>query len=233
VIYLADKDQDTIASAMDFIFFITQEIGSYPHYIRITTELTPKDQQKNLVVFGSTNNENLHNLSKHAPIEMNQKHMKGSFPSIYNLLAHENLLKTKILEKYKFLTSMQEIDLPEHSLIMQMFRSSFNAEKSILFFAANNPSSLHKCVNSILQFKNRDTIQGDLVIYDHAKEEGISFHVKNKYILSQLNWIETLSLKIGANPFIYMMAFFFSLFIMVSVIKFYLKKFEEEHHHDA
>jgi len=233
VIYLANKNPYTIASAMDFIFFMTQEIGSFPHYMRITTKLTPQDQQKNLVVFGSIHDENLHRLSKNAPIEMNQENMKGSFPSIYNLIAHENLLNRKILEKYKFLTSMKEINLPDHSIIIQMFRSSFNTDKSILFFAANDPSSLHKGVSSILQFKNRDTIQGDLVIYDYDGEEGVSFNVKDKYILSQLNWLETLSLKIGYNPLIYMMVFFFILLIMVSVIRLYLKKFQEEHHPDA
>lgn len=233
VIYLANNHDDTIASAMNFIFFITQGLDSYPNYIRITSNLSSEDKEKNIIVFGSINDEKLQTLSKEAPIVFNKETMKKNYPYVKRFIEHETILNKDRLKKYNFLTSMEETNLVDNSLVMQMFRSEYNTNKTVLMFAANTPSCLDNGVNSILQYKNRHNILGDTVIYDYEEEEGVAYNIKDKYILSDLGWLDTLSLSISANPITYIIFFILLLILFVWIVKLLLSKFKAAHHKDA
>jgi len=233
VIYLANSDNDTISSAMNFIFFMTQELDSFPNYLKVTTKLTPEDKEKNIVVFGTIYDDKFQELSKNAPIVFDKELMKKDYPYINRFVEHESILNNDRLKKYRFLTSMKETNLVDSSIIMQMSRSPFNADKTILMFGANTPTCLDKGVNSIFKYKNRNNILGDTVIYDYEDEEGVAFNVKDKYILSNLSWYHTIALRIGANPVLYIFAFIILLIIFVWIVRVFLRKFKEEHHKDA
>lgn len=233
VIYLTNTNPDTISSAMNFIYFLTQEIGSFPTHISFSTKISPQDEQKSIIVLGTIEDQGLQTLSKNAPIEFENDAIKTTYPGLNNFIKEENLFTTNLFDKYQLLTSIKGPLLPENTLVMQMYRSFFNPERSILLFTANDSSSLNNGVHSLLKHKNRDNMEGDLLLYDYKKEKGVTFNIKDKYILSKLNWYESLLLKIGFNPLTYMILFFLILFIMVSIIKLYLKKFEEEHHPHA
>ena len=233
VIYLANDNYKTISSAMDFVFFLTQELGSYPNYLKITTTLSDEDKEKNIIVFGTIYDEKLQKLSKNAPVMFDKEMMKKDYPYIKRFIEHKTIINEDRVKKYRFKTSMQETNFIDNTMIMQMFRSNFNSDKTILMFSANTPKCLDKGVTSILKYKNRNNILGDMVIYNFEEEEGISYNIKDKYILSKLGWIETLSLKIGANPVVYIIVFIILLIIFVWIVSTLLRKFKEEHHKDA
>jgi hypothetical protein len=88
-------------------------------------------------------------------------------------------------------------------------------------------------VTSIFKYKNRNNILGDTVIYDFQDEKGLAYNIKDKYIVSKLGWMDTISLQIGANPVRYIIAFIILLIIFVWIVKILLGKFKEEHHKDA
>ncbi len=233
VIYLADNNYKTISSAMNFIFFLTQELGSYPNYLKITTKLNDKDKEKNIVVFGTIYDKKLQQLSKNAPVTFDKKLMKKDYPYIKRFVEHKTIINKDRVKKYRFKTSMKETNLIDDTIIMQMFKSNFNADKTILMFSANTPSCLDKGVSSILKYKNRNKILGDMVIYNYQREDGIAYNIKDKYIVSKLGWLDTISLKIGANPVVYIIFFIFLLIIFVWIVSTLLRKFKEEHHKDA
>lgn len=233
VIYLADNNNETAASAMNFLFFLTQELGSYPNYLTVTTKLSEADKEKNIIVFGSIYDPKLQALSKDAPVVFDNELMKKEYPYISRFVEHKSILNKDRLKKYRFLTSMQETNLVDSSIVMQMSRSPYNEEKTILMFSANTPKCLNSGVSSILKYKNRNNIQGDLVIYDYEDEEGVAYNVKDKYILSKLSWFETIALLIGAHPVRYLIAFILLLIVFVWIVKKFLQKFKEEHHKDA
>ena len=131
------------------------------------------------------------------------------------------------------MTSMQETNLADTSMIMQMSRSYFDKDKTILIFAANTPSCLDKGVNSIFKYKNRNNIKGDTVIYDYVDEEGVAYNIKDKYIQSNLTWLDTMALYISANPIVYVISFIVLLILFVWIVKTLLGRFKKEHHKDA
>jgi len=233
VVYLTNTDENTIASAMNFLFFLTQELGTPPHYIHITTHLTKKDKQKNIIAFGTTDDKLLRELSLTAPIKFNKNMIHREYPYIKRFTEHLNIINPKRTKKYQYKTSITEDNFTSRTMIMQMYRSTFNPEKTILLFSAMTPNCLNKGVTSIFKYKNRYNILGDTVIYDFIDEKGIAYNIKNKYIISKLNWIQTMSLEIGANPVRYILAFILFLIIIVWVIKGMLRNFKEEHHKDA
>lgn len=232
VIYLADTDDKTVSSAMNFIFFLTQELQSYPNYLRITTELSEEDKDKNIVIFGSIYDNGVQELSKNAPVVYDNKRMRRDYPYIRRFIEHEAIINKDRLKKYRFLTSMQERNLLDSTIIMQMSRSPYNGDKTVLSFAANSPVCLDNGVSSLFQYRNRNNIQGDTLIYDYTTEEGVAYNIKDKYILSELNWLDSLALMIGAHPIRYMVIFLIFLLIIVWIVRVLLRKFKEEHHPD-
>ena len=233
VIYLADSSDATISSAMNFIFFLTQELGSYPNYLKITTKLSKADKDKNIIVFGTIYDEKVQALSKDAPIVFDKNKMKKVYPYVKRFVEHKMILNKDRLKKYRFKTSIEEANFVDRTMIMQMFRSKFNGDKTILMFTASTPRCLNKGVTSIFQYKNRNNILGDMVIYDFQDEKGLAYNIKDKYIVSKLGWMDTISLQIGANPVRYIIAFIILLIIFVWIVKILLGKFKEEHHKDA
>ncbi|MBU1657629.1 cellulose biosynthesis cyclic di-GMP-binding regulatory protein BcsB [bacterium] len=233
VIYLTNNDNETISSAMNFLFFLTQELGSFPYYLAITSELKEEDKGKNIIVFGTIYDDKLQEISKSTPIVFDKKLMKKDYPYINRFVENQDILNKDRLKKYRFLTSMQETNLVDSSIIMQMARSPYDNDKTVLLFSANNPSCLDKGITSIFKYKNRNNILGDTVIYDYVDEEGVSYNIKDKYILSHLGWFETIALTIGAHPVRYIFAFIILLIIFVWIVKTLLNKFKEEHHKDA
>lgn len=233
VIYLANNKNATISSAMNFIFVLTQELDSYPNYLKITSTLTDEDKNKNIIVFGTIYDEKLQELSVNAPIVFDKELMRKDYPYINRFVEHQSILNKDRLKKYKFISSMQETNLVDSSIVMQMLRSPYNDDKTLLMFAANTPTCLDDGVNSIFKYENRNNIMGDTVIYDYEDEEGVAYNIKDKYIISDFNWLYTLALMIGANPVTYMIVFILLLIIFVWIVKILLRKFKEEHHSDA
>jgi len=233
VIYLANDEDETVASAMNFVFFLTQELDSYPLYLKVTTQLSESDKDKNIIVFGTINDEKLQTLSKDAPIVFDKDLMKKDYPYISRFIEHESIINNDRLKKYRFLGSMQETNLVDSSIIMQMSKSPYNSNKTVLMFAANTPTCLNSGVKSIFKYKNRNNIMGDTIIYDYEDEEGVAYDIKDKYVVSDLNWFHTLALTIGSNPVRYMIVFILLLILFVWLVKTLLRKFKEEHHKDA
>jgi hypothetical protein len=233
VIYLADNSDATVSSAMNFLFFLTQELGSYPNYLKVTTKLSAQDKNKNIIVFGTIYDAKVQALSKEAPIVFEKNKMKKVYPYIKRFIEHETIINKDRLKKYRFKTSISEVNFVDRTMIMQMFRSKFNKDKTILMFTASTPKCLDKGVTSIFKYKNRNNILGDMVVYDFKEEKALAYNIKDKYIISKLGWMETISLEIGANPVRYIIAFIVLLSIFAWIVKLLLGKFKEEHHKDA
>lgn len=233
VIYLANDEAQTIASAMNFVFFLTQGLDSYPLYLKVTSKLTESDKDKNIIVFGSIYDEKLQELSKNAPIVFDKDLMKKDYPYIKRFVEHESIINNDRLKKYRFMNSMNETNLVDSSIVMQMLKSPYDDDKTVLMFAANTPTCLNSGVKSIFKYKNRNNIVGDTVIYDYEDEEGVAYDIKDKYVVSHLNWFHTMALTISANPVRYIIVFILLLILFVWLVKTLLRKFKEEHHKDA
>jgi hypothetical protein len=96
--------------------------------------------------------------------------------------------------------------------------------------SAENGSSLNAGIKSILKYENRHLIQGDTILYDPIDEEGISFDIKQKYIISSMNWLDKISLIVSANPVKYVLIAILILLFATWLIRRLLIEFKGRKH---
>jgi len=233
VIYLADKQPATMGAAMDFIFLLSEALQEYPYYLTITDRLDEKDKNKHIVVFGTINDPAIQELSKEMPIRFNGKSLRKTYPFIKKFIDEHNIFDNDRLKKYRYKTVMDEENFVDGTLIVQLARSPYNGDKVVQMFTASSAQCLKSGIESIYRYSNRHYIAGDLVLYNHIKEEGLSFNIKDKYILSKLNWIDTIALWLQMHPYVYIAATVLGLLFIVWVLRLFLRLFRRKHHGNA
>jgi len=216
---LTDTKPDTIAAAMNFVFYLAHEIESYPYYIDVVKDLNKVDEHKQLVLFGTIFDKPLQLFSEQANISFNNKVMTKEYPFIKKLVERKEMSDEENLQKYEFVTKMRETNQLDNNLLVQMFQSPFDDEKTVLMFAAQTPKNLNVALNSLLSYSNRHFLEGDTLIYNPTDEKGISFDIADKYILSSMNILDRMSLEISLNPVFYLSI----LVVIVLIITWFLR----------
>jgi hypothetical protein len=211
---LTDNKTGTISASMNFIFFITQELQSFPYYLKITSDINRADKNRHLVLFGSIHDKKLQKLSSDAPISFSGLEMNKPYPFIKEFVEHKSIADEGRLKKYRFISRMNESNELDQNLLVEMYQSPYNSEKTVLLFGAENGTCLNKGVISILSYQNRHILNGDTLIYNPAVEYGVSFDIASKYILTDMNLLDKLSLEISMRPYFYIG------FLMVIIILF-------------
>jgi len=229
-ILLTNKDYLTIAASMNFIFYLTQQIDSYPYYLNISEKLDLKTKASQIVAFGTINDKLMRDISQDTPITLNKETLTKRYPFVENFVEHKGILDKSRNEKYLFRNITSEDKSVDSNLIFQMTRSPYDKKKTIVMVMAENSDCLNEGLFSLLQQHNRGKIKGDLLIYNYRSEVAKTFDVKDKYILSDLNWIDTVSLIIGSNPLLYIGIAFLIILMIAYLIRQYLLRFKEEHH---
>ncbi|MDQ7047640.1 MAG: cellulose biosynthesis cyclic di-GMP-binding regulatory protein BcsB [Sulfurovum sp.] len=232
-ILLTNKSLSTIAASMNFIFYLTQQIDSYPYYLNITNKVNSKTKVSHIIAFGTVKDKLMQDLSQDAPLVINEDIAGRTYPFIEKFVAYKNILDEERTQKYSFRNSTIEKKEVNTNLVLQMIRSPYDTQKTIMMAIADNDKCLENGIFSIFQDKNRGKIKGDLLIYNYKSEIAKSFNVKDKYIISDLNWLDTISLVIAANPLLYLSMLFLILIITTYILRSFLLRFKEEHHKDA
>ncbi len=230
---LSNTKLDTIAAAMNFTFFLTQQMQSFPSYLGISQALSSDAKDKQLIFFGSIHDSLMQELSTDAPISFEGVKMNRAYPFIKRFIEHESILDNDRTKKYRFIKNMYETNQLDSTLLMQLYRSPYNSQKTVLMFSAEDANNLNRGVKSILKYENRHLIQGDTLLYDHIDEEGISFDVKDKYILSSMNWLDKVSLIVSANPLRYVLIMIAVLLFATWLIRRLLLAFKGRKHKDV
>ena len=232
-ILLTNKSFSSMAASMNFIFYLTQQIDSYPYYLNISETLDVNTKASQIIAFGTINDTLMREISQGAPITLNDETLTKRYPFVEKFVEHKGILDESKNKKYRFTNKISEDKSIASNLVFQMIRSPYDKKKTIVMAMAENGDCLNKGLFSLLQQHNRGKIKGDLLIYNYRTEVAKSFDVNDKYILSDLGWINTVSLTIGSNPLLYMAAAFLILLIITYLIRQYLLKFKEDHHKDA
>ncbi|MEA1918415.1 MAG: cellulose biosynthesis cyclic di-GMP-binding regulatory protein BcsB [Campylobacterota bacterium] len=230
---LTRSDPKTVASAMNFMFFITQEMRDFPSYVSISRDMQNADTQKHLVVFGSIHDEILQSLSEEAPVSFLGTHMHRPYPFVKRFVEYKSILDDDRTIKHRFMNRMHETNQLDSAIMMQEYRSPFNSDKTVLMFSAENGPSLYNGVTSLLQYKNRQYIQGDALIYDPISEEGIAYNIKQKYIITDMNWLDHISLIVSENPIRYFFVLFILLLLAAWLVRRLLLEFKRRNHKDV
>ena len=229
---LSNSKTGTIAASMNFIFFLSQELQSFPYYLRITTDMQKADKNRHLVVFGSIHDQGLQSMSNNAPISFSDIEMNKPYPFIKKFVEHKSIADESRLQKYRFISTMKESNKLDQNLLVEMFQSPYNGQKTVLMFGAENDSCLNEGVISVLSYQNRHFITGDTLIYNPDVEFGVSSDLSSKYILTDMNLIDKISLELSMHPYMYIgiliaIVLLFTLFVRMLLVAF--KKRNHKH----
>ncbi len=227
---LSNTKLNTIAAAMNFTFFLTQEMENFPSYLNISQSLSSDAKDKQLIFFGSIHDNLMQEQSADAPVSFKGVKMNRAYPFVKRFIEHESILNEDRTIKYRFIKNMQESNQLDTTMLMQVYRSPYNSQKTVLMFSAEDANNLNKGVKSILKYENRHLIQGDTLLYDHIDEEGVSFDVKQKYIISSMNWLDKTSLIVSANPVRYVLIAILVLLFATWLIRRLLLEFKGRKH---
>ncbi len=233
VFYLADRDDRTIATALDYLFYLSQSIQSYPYYLDITFDLNEKNRQKNIVVFGTVDNPAVQKLSRSMPVTLDGDLMEKIYPQILKFLKKRDILDTEERAKYRFETVMHEKNFIDGTLINQIARSPFDGDKILQMITATSHSCLEEGLVSLYRYQNRHHIGGDLLLYNPAEETGIAYNIKDKYILTKMNFLDALALKVSADPVRYIIFMLLALFVLSYIVRVLLRRYKGRHFADA
>ena len=229
-IILTDTDNDTISASMNFIYFLSQEIGGHPYYLNITQNIEDADKNRQLVLFGSSHDIKMQEFSNYAPISFDALDIDKPYPFIKRFIDKKSLGDDTRLKKYKYISKMKETNQLDENLLVQMFQSPYNDEKTVLMFVGEKPEYLNKGVKSILSYKNRHYIEGDTLIYNPTVENGTSFNINDKYILTNMNFIDRISLQLGMNPLLYISVLIIFIFLLAWFIRRLLLNLKKKNH---
>ncbi|SFV75675.1 Cyclic di-GMP binding protein precursor [hydrothermal vent metagenome] len=227
---LANNDTQTIASAMNFVFFLAQEIQGFPFYINITQNPKHIQKEKQLIFFGTISDSLLQKISQNGPIPFSKSKIEKAYPFVHRFVTQKSIVDDDRLKKYRFLMKVKETNELDTNLLVEMFQSPYDDEKTVLMFVAQTPQLLNKSVKSLLAFENRHFFNGDALIYNADMEEGVSFDIKKKYVLSSMNWLDTMSLLIGMDPWFYLSFLVITLIMIGWIAKVLLKDFKKRIH---
>jgi hypothetical protein len=227
---LSNNRLDTIAATMNFTFFLTQEMQSFPSYLGISQSLNPEAKDKHLIFFGSIHDNLMQEQSADAPVSFAGVKMNRAYPFVKHFIEHESILNEDRTLKYRFIKNMHETNQLDSTMLMQIYRSPYNSQKTVLMLSAENGSNLNAGIKSILKYENRHLIQGDTILYDPIDEEGISFDIKQKYIISSMNWLDKISLIVSANPVKYVLIAILILLFATWLIRRLLIEFKGRKH---
>ncbi len=228
--FLANTHPHTIAASMNFIFFLSQEMGSFPFYAAITSKTERIDDDRHLVAFGSIHDTPLQSLSASGPINFEGTAMHKPYPFINRFIEHKMILDEDRTIKHRFYQHMHETNQLDSALLMQVYRSPKQSDKTYLMFAAEDSHALNLGISTLFDYSNRHLIQGDTLLFDPQDRDGVAFDIKQKYIITSMNWFDRISLIVSANPVRYMIALFVILILMTWLLRKLLLGFKKRHH---
>ncbi len=229
-IVLTNTDSDTISASMNFIFFLSQEIGGHPYYLNITKNIENANKNRHLVFFGSIHDTKMQEFSKDSPISFDALDITKPYPFIKQFIDKKSIGDDTRLKKYRYISKMKETNQLDENILIQMFQSPYNDEKTALMFVGEKPESLNKGVQSVLSYNNRHYIEGDTLIYNPIVEDGTSFNINDKYILTNMNFIDRISLQIGMNPVLYISVLILFIFLLALLIRKLLLELKRKNH---
>ncbi|MBN2894982.1 MAG: cellulose biosynthesis cyclic di-GMP-binding regulatory protein BcsB [Campylobacterales bacterium] len=228
--FLANTHPQTVAASMNFIFFLAQEMGSFPFYAAITSKSEQIDDERHLIAFGSIHDAPLQSLSSDAPVNFEGSAMHKPYPFVSRFVEHKNILDDDRTIKHRFYQRMHETNRLDSALLMQLYRSPKQSDKTYLMFAAESPNSLNQGISTLFDYSNRHLIQGDTLLFDPIDQDGVAFDIKQKYILTSMNWFDRISLIVSANPARYMIVLFIVLILTTWLLRKLLIGFKQRHH---
>ncbi len=229
-IVLTNTDIDTISASMNFIFFLTQEIHSHPYYLNITQNIEDADKERQIVMFGSIHDTKMQTMSENAPVTFNEIDMNKPYPFIKRFVDKKSIVDEERLKKYRYISKMKETNQLDDNILVQMFKSPYNNEKTVLMFVGEKPQALNKGVQSIITYKNRHYMKGDTVIYNPVVESGVSLNIKDKYIITNMGIIDKINLYIGMNPILYISVLIVFIFLLAWFIRNLLLELKKRNH---
>jgi len=186
-ILITDFDSRSITAAMYTAFHLGKVI-QYPAYrLKVTANINTVIE-RDLIMVGVNNNK-YQTIFANAPVKITDKGLQKEFALDKDFLLNEELSTetddVRMLKNMATTTSLESGEIKNY-LIAQTFRSPFHKKRTILSMSATDGNTLIKGFRKGLVAKHLGSFNGDLWLYNVAKDKSYSYTVKEKYFLETI-----------------------------------------------
>jgi hypothetical protein len=185
-ILITDFDSRSITSAMYMAFFLGKTVGYPPYRLKVTANInTIRD--RDIILVGAFNKK-YQILYNEAPLNITDQGAIRQY-ALDTDFEHKVIAgsdNSERFEKHSQVMKIFESGTNANYLIAQMFKSPFDADRTILSITAQDGQTLIKGVRNGLVPKHLGAFGGDLWLYHTVKDRSYSFQVREQYLLKDV-----------------------------------------------
>jgi hypothetical protein len=248
LLFLAEKNLDTAAAALNILGLMSQKIGYPPYEVRFAFDLPPADREREILAVGSV--ERIPPaIMKAAPMKINQE---GQIE--YPQIKETAVLGTELSWIRKWMgfflsspsrereegadltaTSRQISGLGPQRAVLSEFQSPYRSGRSVLLLTAQAPRELFEGSLALWESALQGRMVGDLAIFEIQAPDYRSAHVAvgPKYYVGAGKSISRLSTFFYSHPWVFLGSVIAVLAIVSLGIYSFLKRIRRRRlHHE-
>ena len=246
-ILLEQPSQTNLKALMQIMFYFGEILEYPPYYLEISQKITDSIKNKNLLIIGRTNNEN---INKNSPLKVEYNHIEKSsslqkkfFSDFENInISNDEDLNKEVKNKNSKIVITESGDKNPY-VILQMYQSPFNAEKSVISFFEDeelkDKAVLGEMMQKVLKPEFLTNFGGGLIFLRTIQKEKhniikmATFETDNIYFLGDLNLWDKSRFYISNNPILFIFVSFLILILLTYFVRKTLLLYKVRYHDDA
>lgn len=243
-IVMTDVSSTTLATALQTTYFLSKHIDYPPYALTITTDFNDSVSNKHMILIGNTKS-SFSQLLEGAPLYFSETGTWKKSRFIDRFIKHLPYFSTERLDKKKYAMDTLEANEELTSIVVQMYRSPYNPDKTVLTMLSDNGSHLLAGVRKILSPEMLGSLKGDVTVLSLCEDcpddpAEISpdynvqwFNINPKYYLGEIGQYDRVRFVISENPLQLISISLVVLILLVLVLRTLLKRYKEKHHKNA
>jgi len=230
-IILTHKSAATIESALQMAYYLGQNIG-YPSFRLSVSSDLEANKDKHIILIGKYT-ASFDPLFKNATLKFENNRASKRYVLDREFIEYLNPFDSDRLNKYKQLSDVLESDGMVQNVVVEMFRSPYNDDKSVLTFLSDDTEHLAANITELLKPQAQGLYEGDTLIYDPLKGKIATYEIGNKYFFGDLSLFDRIRFWFSSHPIFFFISTVGLIMVMAIVLRRILLRYKRIHHEDA
>ncbi len=230
-IILTQKSSSAIEAALQTSYYLAQNIGYPPFGLSVSDNLE-EHKDKHIILIGKYSSK-FDDLFDNAALKFTNNKTNKRYVFDRNFIEYLNPFDSDRLDKYKRLSDVLESDGMIHNVVVEMFRSPYNDDKSVLAFLSDDTANLATNISDLLKGEAQTLYAGDTMIYEPTKRTISSYEIGNKYFYGTLSWFDRIRFWISSHPLFFFISTVGLIMLMAFILRRILLQYKRTHHEDA
>ncbi|MDH3348557.1 MAG: cellulose biosynthesis cyclic di-GMP-binding regulatory protein BcsB [Desulfobulbaceae bacterium] len=243
-ILLTDTSSTTLATALQTTYFLAKHIDYPPYELTITSVFNEAVKDKQLILIGNSKS-SFSQLLEGAPLYFSEAGTWKKSRFIDRFIESLPYFSPEKLDKKKYAMDTLQANEELTSLVVQMYKSPYNPDKTVLAMLSDDGNHLLAGVRKILSPQMLGSLKGDVTVLslcedcpddptEIAPDYNVQwFNINPKYYQGDVGQYDKIRFEISENPVQLLIISLFVVITLVLVIRALLKRFKEKHHKNA